>query len=169
MRHYFWILSIAVQLSICGACNSEPEQVIIFLEDSQWEDIAKNVTLIPMVGHVDVTMNKMPPECKEQLERRMKARCARPASGHDLKLAGFEGCSFLCRGYQQDGKVTVEQRVALVNGTPCGPRGERCYNGNCVSKRPETTCSMSFVPLVWPEPGYVWPTTKTVNNRLKKT
>uniref|UniRef100_A0A6B0UYM7 Putative conserved secreted protein n=1 Tax=Ixodes ricinus TaxID=34613 RepID=A0A6B0UYM7_IXORI len=167
MRHYFWILCIAIQLSICGACNTEPEQVITFVEDSQWKDIEKKVTLIPMVGHVDASMSKMPSECKKQLEERMQTRCARPASGHDLKPEDFQGCRFICRGYQQGGTVTVEQRVNLKNGTPCGPRGEICYNGQCVSRRPETVCSVSFVPPVWPEPGA--PTPKTPHNGPRHT
>lgn len=167
MRHYIWILCIAVQLSICGACNSEPEQVITFLEDSQWKHIEKDAELILMVGHVDVSMNKMSPECKKQLELRMQMRCAKPASGYNLKPEDFQGCRFICRGYQQEGTVTVEQPVALKNGTPCGPHGERCYKGDCVSRRPETTCSMSFVPLVWPEPGA--PAPRTAHNGHSST
>uniref|UniRef100_V5HBD6 Putative secreted protein n=1 Tax=Ixodes ricinus TaxID=34613 RepID=V5HBD6_IXORI len=154
MRHFLGILCVAIRLSICGACSSEPEPVITFVDESEWRRIEKNVTVIPMVGYVDAGKNNMSPECMEQLEQRMATRCARPASGHDLKLAGFEGCHFICRGYQQGGTVTVEERVNLKNGTPCGPHGEVCYNGECVSLRPETVCSVSFVPREWSEPGY---------------
>uniref|UniRef100_A0A147BWI9 Putative ticsk ixostatin n=1 Tax=Ixodes ricinus TaxID=34613 RepID=A0A147BWI9_IXORI len=167
MRHFLGIFCIAIRLSICGACSSEPEPVITFVDDSEWRRIEKNVTLIHMVGHVDAGASKMAPECKTQLQKRMETRCARPASGNDLKPEEFHGCYFICRGYQQNGKVTVEERVALKDGTPCGPLGEICYKGECVSRSQEKTCSVSFVPPVWPEPGA--PTPITAHNGRPST
>uniref|UniRef100_A0A6B0V2X0 Putative conserved secreted protein n=1 Tax=Ixodes ricinus TaxID=34613 RepID=A0A6B0V2X0_IXORI len=122
MRHFLGILCIAIRLSLCGACSSEPEHVITFVEESEWRRIEKNVTVIPMVGYVDASKNNMSPECKKQLEQRMETRCT--SSAARLKPEEFHGCYFICRGYQQDGKVTVEERVALKDGTPCGPLGE---------------------------------------------
>uniref|UniRef100_A0A6B0UZB7 Putative conserved secreted protein n=1 Tax=Ixodes ricinus TaxID=34613 RepID=A0A6B0UZB7_IXORI len=158
MRHFLGILCIAIRLSLCGACSSEPEPTVKFLGDSEWENIEKNVKLIDMVGYVDPSMKHISSKCKKQLEERMKSRCSRRASGADLKPAEFRGCNFTCRGTQQDGKVTVEQHVALRNGTPCGPHGERCYKGICVARGLETICSVNFVPYVLSEPGYKEPT-----------
>uniref|UniRef100_A0A0K8R4U1 Putative ixostatin n=1 Tax=Ixodes ricinus TaxID=34613 RepID=A0A0K8R4U1_IXORI len=107
-----------------------------------------------MTGYVDASMSHISSTCKNQLQERMKERCSRRASGADRKPADFKGCSFICRGTQQGGEVTVEEHVNLRNGTPCGPHGERCYKGVCVARSPETTCSVKFVPYVLFEPGY---------------
>uniref|UniRef100_A0A6B0UY37 Putative conserved secreted protein n=2 Tax=Ixodes ricinus TaxID=34613 RepID=A0A6B0UY37_IXORI len=158
MQLYFWILCIAIRLSICGACHSQPETTITFVDDSEWEKIEKSVQLVEMIGYVDSSMNHMSPKCKAQLEARMQTRCAKKASGADLVPADFRGCNFTCRGTQQHGTVIVEQHVQLRNGTPCGPHGERCYKGICVARSPETICTVKFVPYVLSEPGYKGPT-----------
>uniref|UniRef100_A0A0K8RLU2 Putative ixostatin n=1 Tax=Ixodes ricinus TaxID=34613 RepID=A0A0K8RLU2_IXORI len=148
MRHFFWISCIAIRLYTCGACSSEPEPTIKFLGDSEWENIEKNVKLIHMSGYVDATMKHISKRCKEQLENRMKERCEKSGSRARLSPADFTGCSFVCRGTQQGGAVTVEEHVNLRNGTPCGPHDERCYNGDCVARSPEKKCHVSFVPYV---------------------
>uniref|UniRef100_A0A6B0UXQ9 Putative conserved secreted protein n=1 Tax=Ixodes ricinus TaxID=34613 RepID=A0A6B0UXQ9_IXORI len=158
MRHFFWISCIAIRLYMCGACSSEPEMTIKFLNDSEWERIEKNVGLVDMVGYVDASMSHISQTCKKQLLERMKERCLKRASGADLHPEDFKGCRFTCRGTQQGGKVTVEQHVNLQNGTPCGPHGERCFNGICVARSPETVCTVKFVPYVLSEPGYKGPT-----------
>uniref|UniRef100_A0A0K8R9E8 Putative ixostatin n=1 Tax=Ixodes ricinus TaxID=34613 RepID=A0A0K8R9E8_IXORI len=150
--------------TLCGACSSEPELTIKFLNDSEWKKIEKSVKLVHMVGYVDASMRHITPECKEQLEKRMETRCSKRASGADLRPADFKGCSFTCRGTQQGGTVTVEQHVDLRNGTPCGPHGEICYNGFCVARSPETKCYVNFVPYVLFEPGYKDTTKNTGKN-----
>uniref|UniRef100_A0A6B0UXS3 Putative conserved secreted protein n=1 Tax=Ixodes ricinus TaxID=34613 RepID=A0A6B0UXS3_IXORI len=160
MRHFLGILCIAIRLSLCGACSSEPEPTVKFLGDSEWENIEKSVELVHIFGYVDASLKHISPTCKQQLEERMKQRCAKPASGAHLSPADFKGCSFICRGTQQGGEVTVEEHVDLRNGTPCGPHGERCYNGDCVARSPETKCHVSFVPYVLFEKGYKEPTKK---------
>uniref|UniRef100_A0A090XE74 Putative secreted salivary gland peptide n=1 Tax=Ixodes ricinus TaxID=34613 RepID=A0A090XE74_IXORI len=104
MRHFFWISCVAIRLYTCGACSSEPELIIKFLGDSEWERIEKKVRLVDMAGYVDATMSHISPTRKKQLQRRMEERCSRRASGADLHPVDFRGCNFTCRGTQQDGK-----------------------------------------------------------------
>uniref|UniRef100_A0A0K8RBD1 Putative ixostatin n=1 Tax=Ixodes ricinus TaxID=34613 RepID=A0A0K8RBD1_IXORI len=84
MRHFLGILCIAIRLSLCGACSSEPEPTVKFLGDSEWENIEKSVELVHIFGYVDASLKHISPTCKQQLEERMKQRCEKPASGAHL-------------------------------------------------------------------------------------
>uniref|UniRef100_V5H1D4 Putative secreted protein n=1 Tax=Ixodes ricinus TaxID=34613 RepID=V5H1D4_IXORI len=122
MRQYFWLLCIGVRLSICG------EQVV------------------SMYGYVDPTKTHMSDACRKALQTRMQQRCRPPGFyPGDGRPEDFKGCNFTCR--LKSGPTTIEQRVNLADGVPCGPKGERCEGGLCVGGRsPELPSCADLVP-----------------------